>query len=307
MTEAANTPPETTTPRRPLDLRRVLTVLNRLARTDGPPWLHGEVARRMAERLGIIRLKPEVVVDWWGFAGAGGQALAEAYPRARRIVVEPTEGLRERSRKAARAGRWPWQRGAGVEVVSADELSPNGAHLIWANMMLHGVWDPTAVLERWHRALAVDGFVMFSCLGPDTLRELRELYARLGWPSAMAEFIDMHDLGDMLVHAGFADPVMDQETLRLSWPDAEALLAELRGLGGNASPVRFAGLRTPRWRQRLVDELNALRGPDGRLHMRFEVAYGHAFKAPPRPARSSETTVSLEEMRTLVRKRDTRT
>jgi malonyl-CoA O-methyltransferase len=184
-------------------------------------------------------------------------------------------------------------------------LSPNGAQLIWANMMLHGVWDPTAVLDRWHRALAVDGFVMFSCLGPDTLRELRDLYARLGWPPAMAEFIDMHDLGDMLVHAGFADPVMDQETLRLSWPDAEALLAELRGLGGNASPSRFAGLRTPRWRQRLVDELNALRGPDGRLHMRFEVAYGHAFKAPPRPARSSETTVSLEQMRTLVRKRDT--
>jgi malonyl-CoA O-methyltransferase len=305
MTEAANTPPETTTPRRPLDLRRVLTVLNRLVRADGPPWLHGEVARRMAERLGIIRLKPEVVVDWWGFAGAGGQALADAYPRARRIVVEPTEGLRERSRKAARAGRWPWQRGTGVEVVSADDLSPNGAQLIWANMMLHGVWDPTAVLDRWHRALAVDGFVMFSCLGPDTLRELRDLYARLGWPPAMAEFIDMHDLGDMLVHAGFADPVMDQETLRLSWPDAEALLAELRGLGGNASPSRFAGLRTPRWRQRLVDELNALRGPDGRLHMRFEVAYGHAFKAPPRPARSSETTVSLEQMRTLVRKRDT--
>ncbi|CAN7182276.1 class I SAM-dependent methyltransferase [Rhizobacter sp. LjRoot28] len=305
MTEAANTPPETTTPRRPLDLRRVLTVLNRLVRADGPPWLHGEVARRMAERLGIIRLKPEVVVDWWGFAGAGGQALADTYPRARRIVVEPTEGLRERSRKAARAGRWPWQRGTGVEVVSADDLSPNGAQLIWANMMLHGVWDPTAVLDRWHRALAVDGFVMFSCLGPDTLRELRDLYARLGWPPAMAEFIDMHDLGDMLVHAGFADPVMDQETLRLSWPDAEALLAELRGLGGNASPSRFAGLRTPRWRQRLVDELNALRGPDGRLHMRFEVAYGHAFKAPPRPARSSETTVSLEQMRTLVRKRDT--
>ena len=69
-----------------------------------------------------------------------------------------------------------------------------------------------ALFERWQRALAVDGFVMFSCLGPGTLRELRALYARLGWRAPAQDFIDMHDLGDMLVHAGFADPVMDQES-----------------------------------------------------------------------------------------------
>jgi len=287
---------------RPLDLGRVLTALNRLAAGGVPPWLHGEVARRMAERLDIIRLKPLVLVDWWGLAGAGGDLLSKAYPEARRIIVEPTEALRERSRQASRSGWWPWRR-AAPEVVAPDDLMPEGAQLVWANMMLHAVADPPAVLARWHRALAVDGFVMFSCLGPDTLRELRDLYAALGWPTPMAAFIDMHDLGDMLVHAGFADPVMDQETLRLSWADPEALLAELRGLGGNAAPDRFAGLRTPRWRKRLLAELERLRGSDGRLHLRFEVAYGHAFKALPRRAASSETTVSLEEMRSLVRHR----
>ena len=158
-------------------------------------------------------------------------------------------------------------------------------------------------MARWQRALAADGFVMFSCLGPDTARELRALYARLGWPDPSPAFVDMHDLGDMLVQAGFADPVMDQETITVSWATPQAMLDELRTLGGNAAPARFQGLRTPRWRRRLEEELAASAGPDGRIAMRFEVAYGHAFKALPRVPAGQPTTVSLDEMRSLVRSR----
>ena len=301
--------PENPSVIRRLDLGRVVVALRRLAGTDAPPWLHTEVAGRMAERLALIRAKPEAVLDWWGFSGAGGPLLTQAYPAARRLVVEPTPALRERSAAAARQPWWSPRRlvaAAPVSVLAPDEVAPESVQLVWANMMLHGVADPTRVLALWHRALAVDGFVMFSCLGPDTLRELRDLYQRLGWPPAMAEFVDMHDLGDMLVRAGFADPVMDQETLRLSWPSPEALLAELRGLGGNASPDRARGLRTPRWQARLLRELEGLRADDGRLHLRVEVAYGHAFKVAARAAPSTQTTVTLDEMRALVRKRDAR-
>ena len=111
----------------------------------------------------------------------------------------------------------------------------------------------------------------------------------------------VHDLGDMLVQAGFADPVMDQEILSLSWDSPQAFLRELRSLGANASPDRFPGLRTPRWRERLLAELARLAAPDGRIHMPFEVAYGHAFKAVPRAPLSAETTVSLDDMRAMVR------
>ena len=85
---------------------------------------------------------------------------------------------------------------------------------------------------------------MFSCLGPGTLRELRDLYRAEGWPTPTPGYIDMHDLGDMLVEAGFAEPVLDQETITLRWRSATALLAELRQLGGNTAPDRFPGLRT---------------------------------------------------------------
>jgi malonyl-CoA O-methyltransferase len=171
--------------------------------------------------------------------------------------------------------------------------------------MLHAQRDPPALFARWHELLQTDGFVMFSCLGPGTLAELRGLYARLGWPAPAADFVDMHDLGDMLVHAGFADPVLDQETLTLHWASAHALLLELRTLGTNAAPGRFAGLRTPRWRERLLHELESLAGPDGRLRLSFEVAYGHAFKAAPRVRSGEPTTLSLDAMRAMVRSRST--
>jgi malonyl-CoA O-methyltransferase len=316
--------------RRALDAAAVGAALRRAARSE-PPWLHLEVARRMGERLSVIRLQPQWLIDWWGFTGAGASPLAAAYPKARRVVVEPTLALAERSRAAAQSPWWSARRwrGASVEVL-VDEggtpalpigenpgdpapaprpLSrstiPESAPLVWANMMLHAHADPPALFARWHRLLQTDGFVMFSCLGPGTLLELRRLYARLGWPTPAAEFVDMHDLGDMLVHAGFADPVLDQETLTLHWASAQDLLAELRSLGANAAPGRFAGLRTPRWRERLLRELESLAGPDGRLRLSFEVAYGHAFKAPPRVRTGEPTTVSLADMRAMVRSRNT--
>ncbi len=300
-------PPAPTTPTttRHLDVMRVRACLRRLAFADQAPWLHAEVARRMAERLEIIRIQPQAVLDWWAFAGAGTALLSKAYPHALRLIVEPTPSLRERSAQAAKAPWWSAQRwrGSAPQVLSPDEVVANSVQLVWANMMLHASVDPAALFARWQRALAVDGFVMFSCLGPGSLRALSELYQRMGWPPAMADFVDMHDLGDMLVHAGFADPVMDQELLTLTWDSPEALLRELRGLGGNASPERFAGLRTPRWRERLMAELRAMAAADGRIQLQFEVAYGHAFKATPRVPLSAQATVSLDDMRAMVRRK----
>jgi malonyl-CoA O-methyltransferase len=168
-------------------------------------------------------------------------------------------------------------------------------------MGLHGALDPQAVMAAWHRALQVDGFLMFSTLGPGSLAGLRALFAAQGWPPPYAPFVDMHDLGDMLLEAGFADPVMDQETITLTWPSGDALLAELRQLGGNVDPRRFPGLRTPRWRRRLAAALEAEAGPGERPRLTLEVVYGHAFRAAPRPRLAAETSLPLDDMRTLVR------
>jgi len=288
---------------RRLDPIAVRAALRRLARPPEAPWLHGEIARRMGEKLEVILLQPERVIDWWSALGAGAGLLEAAYPKAQQLRVEPDATWAERSRARTQRPWWTAARWTGGELsvaTEAEEISP-GAGLVWANMMLHAVVDPVALIERWHGLLRVDGFVMFSCLGPGTLRELRTLYARLGWPAPTPGFVDMHDLGDMLVQAGFADPVMDQETLTLRWPNPRALLVELRSLGGNTAPDRAQGLRTPRWRELLEHELQTLAAPDGSIGLSFEVAYGHAFKAAPRLRPGEATTVSLDDMRAMVR------
>jgi malonyl-CoA O-methyltransferase len=174
--------------------------------------------------------------------------------------------------------------------------------MLWASMTLHAHGNLPAMLRLWHAQLAVGGFLMCSGLGPDTARELRALYAEMGWLMPTIDFIDMHDLGDDLVKAGFADPVMDMERLTLTWDSPEALLAELRTWGGNVARGRFAGLRTPRWRERLLEAMNrGLRLPDGRLGLTVELVYGHAIKPAPRPPLAPETRVTLDDMRRMVR------
>ena len=140
---------------------------------------------------------------------------------------------------------------------------------------------------------------MFSTLGPGTLSLLRAIYAAQGWPTPHAPFVDMHDLGDMLLHAGFADPVMDQETLTLNWADGDALLRELHALGANADLDRYPGLRTPRWRRALVEALGM--AGNQRPSLDFEVIYGHAFRPVPSARVTQETRVELQDMRSILR------
>ena len=277
---------------RGVDAVALARVRRRLMTAPEPPWLHAEAARRMAERLPVIRQRPDTVIDWWSAAGASTSLLRRTYPQARLLRVEP---------EPMPASRRPWwQRWrASTPAFTPDAVEPGQGGLLWASMMLHWVDDPVQEMRRWHAALAVDGFLMFSTFGPGTLASLRALYADAGWPSPHAPFVDMPDLGDMLVQAGFADPVMDQETLQLHWADALALLGELRGLGANVDATRFGGLRTPRWRDHLAARLQAA-SAGARPALDFEIVYGHAFKPVPRPQARAHTEVSLQDMRSIL-------
>ena len=283
---------------REVDRAALLRLQQRQALAAESPWLHGEVARRMAERLPIMKLVPSVVIDGWSRSGASAELLRAAYPKAQHVRVEPAAVLQQ---PKAATPWWSTHRWRANEALAEREVLEAQAQLLWANMMLHAVPDPGALLAQWRRALSMDGFVMFSTLGPDTLKTLRETYREAGWGSAHASFVDMHDLGDMLVRAGFADPVMDQEMLRLTWATPASLLAELRGLGLNADPARTAGLRTPRWRARLEAALAERASPDGRIALEFEIVYGHAFNPPPRVAVSGETRLSAADLQRMAR------
>jgi len=259
----------------------------------------------MEARLAWIMRQPKSWVHWEPLRG-GLQAhalLQRRYPDAECfLAMSPEDIAQDAIKKIAKPWWHParWRGGLRYGVVP-----PRGAaQMLWANMALHMASDPQALLARWFDALAVDGFLMFSCFGPDTLRELRALYQAQGWPAPAHEFTDMHDWGDMLVGAGFAEPVMDMERIELTFETPQRLLQELRELGRNLHPARHAGLRGRGWRERLHAALGRLADPaqGGRLKLSFEIVYGHAFRPPGRIPVGGETRFSTEELRSSLTK-----
>ena len=258
----------------------------------------------MEERLQWMTLKPATWLHWEPLrGGVQAQALLERrYPDSECFVLEAQVERAQAAHKLIAKPWWNVKHWTGPK--QRFETPPAPVQMLWANMALHMAPDPQALIAQWHSLLASDGFLMFSCLGPDTLGQLRRVYAQQGWPLPSHDFTDMHDWGDMLVGAGFAEPIMDMERITLSYSSPEALLDELRQLGRNLNIRRFKGLRGQGWKARWLDAVRTgltPAGGDGRLSLTLEVVYGHAFKPKPRLAVAPQTSISLDEMRTALR------
>jgi len=281
------------------------------------PWLHEEVGQRMAQRLDWLVQRPGTWVSWNPALGGwqAQQTLAARYPEAQLLTLDeqgralapalpeqaaaPTTTAVPAALAPAALAPLPPRRTA-----SAAPFGPGQADWLWANMALHLYARPQALLAHWRGWLRPEGLLFFSCLGPDTLMELRDIYQTLGWPPPHQPFTDMHDWGDLLLESGFSDPVLDMERLRLSYPSAERLLQDLREGGRNLHRQRAPGLRGHAHRQRLLQALeqHLPRNAEGQLCLTVEVVYGHAVKAMPRVPLAATTTVALDEMRSLLQR-----
>lgn len=268
------------------------------------PFIYAEVARRMAERLELIKLSPRIVVDAGCGAGAALPVLHARYPKAQIIGIDhasrirlaqrawPDAGLRAKLRTLMGGAQVAWQAGDFAAVQPAQ----TPVDLVWSNCALHWAAAPHEVIKHWASWLATGGLLMFSTFGPDTFKQVRTAAAQAGMPHSTLPFVDMHDFGDMMVAAGLATPVMDVEVLTLTYATPQALLDELRALGGNAHEQRAAHLTgCARW-QRFLDALAAQAGADGRIALTIEIAYGHAWKPAPRPP-AGVATVSVESLK----------
>ena len=281
---------------------------------DAAAVLQREVGARMAERLGIIKLTPATILD----AGCGtGEALGELrtrYPSARLVGLDlalnmslaarrrsATGAANERSLLARLLGPRAPVAAPGPAIVCGDierlPLRDGCAELVWSNLALHWIDEPPQAFQEFQRVLAVGGLLTFTTFGPDTLRELRAAFAAVDSATHINRFVDLHDLGDMLVRAGFADPVMDMEMLTLTYSSAIALMRELKAQGAhNVTAARPRGMmgRT-RW-GRMLDVLESFRR-EGRLPATFEVIYGHAWKPAARVAPDGRAIVRFQRHR----------
>lgn len=257
-----------------------------------------EVDRRMQERLDYVTLQPERILDLGCSRGASFPALATRYPAAQLIGLDivPAMLVSEREQRAG------WQRWLGLGKQSgplrlaADAaklpLKSRSTALVWSNLLLHWLEDPLPVFAEAHRVLEVGGLLMFSTLGPDSLKELRMAFSD-GYAHTQ-RFIDMHDLGDMLIGCGFADPVMDMEVITLTYDDIDALFAELRAAGpGCAMTARRHGL-TGRGTLDAARQAYENMRRDGKLSATFEVVYGHAWKVAPKQSADGRAIVRFD-------------
>jgi len=254
-----------------------------------------ETGRRMAGRLDLVSIAPRRIADIGCAGGEGIRALQARYPAALPLAIDfalpMLQGVRAGTPLLQRLRR------RNPQLVNADvralPLAAGSLSLVWSNLLLHWLDDPLPALREFQRSLEVGGLLMFAMLGPDTLKELRAACGEAGIPAEgvpLRRFHDMHDVGDMLLAAGFADPVMDMEMITLTYAGARGLLRDQRHLG-----VRNALLGELPWRdwRRVLRAYEAMRR-DGRLSASFEIVYGHAWKPQPRSVSDGRAIIQFK-------------
>ncbi|MFO1350922.1 MAG: malonyl-ACP O-methyltransferase BioC [Gammaproteobacteria bacterium] len=270
--------------------------INRAAWThDAATPIHREIGARLLERLELIRITPHFIVDIGCGTGITSIALRKKYPKAQVIGLDMAWALLARARQRA-----SWFR-KSLWVCSDTETLPlrdASCDLLFSNLALHWCNDLDQTLQEFKRILKPEGLLLFSTLGPDTLIELRQSWRAADAFTHVNAFIDMHDIGDALIRARFADPVMDVERLTLTYRDVYGLMADLKNSG--ARNFTAGRPRSLTGKQRLQTMLHAYEQfrRDGRLPATYEIVYGHAWQTAPTATRQPGiVTVPLSQLR----------
>lgn len=246
--------------------------------------VQAEIRSRLLERLDLVKLQPETVLDLGSASGQSSRALKDRYPKSQVIALDASLPMLSEARRAQGLLR-RFQR------VAADAhrlpIRAQAIDLAFSNLMLAWCGDPDLVFSETARVLRVGGLFMFTSLGPDTLQELRAAFRRIDAHTHVHRFIDMHDTGDALMRAGFAEPVMDTERLTVTYPSADRLIDDLRRSGSlNATVGRRRGLLGRNAWGEVARHLEANRD-QGLLRVSVEVVYGHAWRAERSQRRGS--------------------
>lgn len=259
-----------------LDSKRVRVALERAVSSyDAAARVEQEVAKRLLEHLEPVRIEPQRILDLGARTGGSVRALARQYPGAKVLGIDAAPLMLVRARRNG-PKLWSRQRYACAHPEKLP-LVDNAVDLVYSNLALAWCNDPDRLFNELHRALSPGGLLALSTFGPDTLIELRESWQAVDHHPHVHPFIDMHDIGDALLRAGFADVVMDAERLTVSYADLESLLDDLRRSGASNSARGRRRSLTGRQRFEAMRRGYESRRHDGRLPATYELVYAHAW------------------------------
>ena len=277
-----------------LDRRAIFRHFERASRHyDESAVLAEQLRGQMIERLEWIAFTPDTVLDLGCGTGHGAVALAARWPKARVIAADFSPDMLREAERLDAAGR--------IHTLCAEAeslpLPDASVDLVFSNLMLPWCDDIDAVFVEVARVLKPRGLLSFTTFGPDTLVELRTAWRAADDATHVHPFTDMHDLGDGLVRAGLAEPVLDVSRYTLTYPDVEALMHDLKAIGAqNASSGRARGL-TGRRRLRAMAEAYEGFRMLGVLPATHEVVFGQAWGAIKREQAEGEFAFPVSAIR----------
>ncbi|MDP2029100.1 MAG: malonyl-ACP O-methyltransferase BioC [Thiobacillus sp.] len=256
---------------------------------DAHAVLQREVCDRLLERLDFMSLQPARVLDVGCGTGYGMAHLRERYAAAELCALDLAPSMLHAAQARLPQPHWT-QRARALLSPHASPLShalcadmerlplaASSVNLLWSSLAMQWAGDLDATIKGFHRVLAPGGLLVFATFGPDTLKELRTAFAAIDDAPHVNRFVDLHDIGDMLIHAGFSSPVMEMEMLTLTYADLKTLMTDLKGIGAhNAASSRKRGLFGKSAWAKLEQAYDTQR-LDGRLPATYEVIYGHAW------------------------------
>lgn len=258
---------------------------------DTAAVLQQEVGRRLLERLEAFRLQPATVLDVGSGTGDMAAALLKRYPKAQVLALDVSPAMLRHASRRGRLWRRPLCIGGDAEALP---LQPGSVDMIISNLALPWVGELDKTLAGFARALRPGGLLLFSSFGPDTLKELRQAWAAADDSVHVHDFLDMHDVGDAVMRAGFADPVMEVDQITMTYPDLDGLVRDLRETGGtNTARGRRMGLTSPRAAAAMRAAYERCRQPDGRLPASCEVVYGHAWLPKTQPQLKTDGAIGV--------------
>lgn len=259
-----------------IDLQKVRSLFEKRDNVSDVAFLMREIARRMNERLSVMKIEPSRIIDAGCGYGDDLKILSEIFPDARLTGVDASFAVLTHAKKYGN------RTDNTFDYVCGDfcRLPFEGMvfNMVWSNLGLHWHNDIASVFREWMRVLAQGGLMMFSCFGSGTWSSLRDFCNGLDKYSHVIEFDSMRDIGDKLVKAGFVAPVLEREWITVTYATAEKMLTDIRAFGGNPLDERPRGLWGKKCYRKLMDYLNAGRNENGSLSLEFEVIYAHAFK-----------------------------